>query len=59
MDLSIDDYADYDIIVTKKERLRGEPTIPLAHALHVADDQAEAELEYRQAMLRGSYGRTL
>ena len=58
MDLSIDDYADYDIIVTRKENIRGEPTVPLAHALHVADDQAEEEIDWQRPILRGPYGRS-
>ena len=45
MDLTIGDYADYDILVTRKERLKGEPTIPFGHALHVADQQAEEAID--------------
>ena len=45
MDPTINDYADYDILVTRKEKLRGEPTVPLGHALHVADSQAEDSID--------------
>lgn len=38
---TLQEFAAADVLVTTKEYLRGEPTIPLAHALHTADDQAE------------------
>ena len=42
---TLEDYAKANVIVTTKSYLRGEPTIPLSHALHTADDLAEHENE--------------
>lgn len=43
IDLTTQEYANADVIVTTKEYVRGEPTVPLSLALHTADDQAEHE----------------
>lgn len=42
---TLQEYAAADVLVTTKEYLGGEPTIPLAHALHTADDQAEQDAD--------------
>lgn len=39
--LSLRDYAKADIVVTEKEYLRGEPTLPLGLVLEHADRQAD------------------
>lgn len=40
---TLQDFAKADVLVTTKEYLRGEPTVPLSHALHTADEQADHE----------------
>lgn len=42
---TLQDFAKADVLVTTKEYLRGEPTVPLSHALNIADEQAEHEPE--------------
>ncbi len=45
MELSVQDYANYGVIVTTKEEVNGQPTLPLAFALSMADHLAEHDDE--------------
>jgi hypothetical protein len=42
---TLQDFAKADVLVTTKEYLHGEPTVPLSHALNTADEKAEHEPE--------------
>lgn len=41
MDLTAQQYADYNVIVTTKAEVDGTPTLPLSFALDMADQLAE------------------
>ena len=40
---SVQDYANHNVIVTTKEEVDGQPTLPLSFALSMADHMAEHE----------------
>lgn len=46
MELTLQDYANYGVIVTTADEVGGQPTLPLAYALEVADRLADYEAEH-------------
>ena len=47
--LTTEEYAEADVIVTKKEVVDGLPTLPLGHVLRHADDE-EDENAFRSSL---------